>query len=270
MNTHKTAHAADGTPIAYDDFGPRDGVPVVLVHGLCASARQFADDAAYFAARGFRVLTPDVRGHGRSGRPASLDPALYTIPILADDMLAVLDHAGVGPVHWVGNSLGGIVALDLIGRVPERFRTLATFGTAHRLNLPRLAAAAIPLTYRLLGRNAAAGLTGWTTGHTDHARQVVREMIAAFEPAVGAAIAENVRRYDLTAAALAHQGPMLLLRGDKDHAVNRALAATLPRLAGMGNFRLVALPGGGHCANLDVPEAFRAALEAFWAETRAG
>lgn len=264
MNTHKTAHAADGTPIAYDDFGPRDGVPVVLVHGLCASARQFADDAAYFAARGFRVLTPDVRGHGRSGRPASLDPALYTIPILADDMLAVLDHAGVGPVHWVGNSLGGIVALDLIGRVPERFRTLATFGTAHRLNLPQLAATAIPLAYRLLGRSLAAGVTGWTTGHTPHARKVVAEMIAAFTPEAGEAIALNVRRYDLLPQALAHGGPLLLLRGDKDHAVNRALAGSLKALDGRANFRRVDLKGGGHCANLDRPDAFRAALETFW------
>ncbi len=57
----------DGVRIAYDDLGPRAGVPVVLCHGLAAAGVQLAADAGYFAALGLRVLVPDLRGHGRSG-----------------------------------------------------------------------------------------------------------------------------------------------------------------------------------------------------------
>jgi 3-oxoadipate enol-lactonase len=49
---------SDGVGIAYGDSGPVDGVPVVLCHGLAASGLQFAGDAQYFAALGYRVLVP--------------------------------------------------------------------------------------------------------------------------------------------------------------------------------------------------------------------
>lgn len=262
----KMAQAADGTTIRYQDFGPDDGRAVVLLHGLGANASQFAADAAYFAGNGYRVLVPDVRGHGASERPASLAPEGFTIPVLADDMLAVLDAAGAERVDWVGNSLGGILALELIGRAPERFRSLTTFGTAFALDLPKLTAAAIPLTYRLLGRRLAAGLTGRMTVRGRDAQALITRMLHDFDPEVGRAVAENVRRYDLTGNALGFAGPMQLLRCGRDRQVNAALKASLPVMSRQANFSVVHLPDGGHCANLDVPEAFRGALEAFWAQ----
>lgn len=268
MDTARTAIAADGTPIHYQDLGPIGGRAVLLLHGLMANGSQFAADAAYFAEAGYRVLVPDVRGHGRSGKPEPLTAERFTIPIMADDMLAVLDHAGVQSVDWVGNSLGGILALELMGRAAERLTTVALFGTAFRLGLPRLAADAIPLTYRVLGRKLTAGITGAMTVRGAEERALVTKMLADFDPKVGWAAAENVRRYDLTANALGYGGPMLLLRGGRDRQVNLALKASLPVMNRLPNFTLVHLMDGGHCANLDVPEAFRGALEAFWAAHR--
>ena len=60
--------SSDGVALVYDDFGPADGAPVVLCHGLAAQALQFADDAAFLAGKGHRVLVPDLRG---TGDPAS-------------------------------------------------------------------------------------------------------------------------------------------------------------------------------------------------------
>lgn len=261
----KVVVARDGTAIGYEEFGPPGGRPVILVHGLGAGGRQFGADAAYFAGLGHRVLVPDIRGHGRSGRPGDYAPEGFAIPVLADDMLAVLDHAGVTRVDWVGNSLGGILALDLLGRVPERIGSLALFGTAFRLGLPRAAAAAIPLIYRVLGRRLAAGVTGRMTVRGRAEQALVTAMLERFDPRVGRAIAENVRRYDLTRNALSYRGPILIMRGGRDRQVNRALAPSLPQVTARPNVSLVHLPEGGHCANLDVPEAFRGALAAFWA-----
>jgi pimeloyl-ACP methyl ester carboxylesterase len=257
--------AGDGVRIAYDDHGPAGGRPIVLVHGLAAQGWQFADDARYFAEKGFRVLVPDLRGHGQSGRPKTIDPAGFTIALMAADMIAMLEDAGVGPVDWVGNSLGGILGLELLKTEAGRFRSLATFGTAHALNLPGIAASAIPAGYRLLGRGLISRLGGIGTTRNKAARPLIAKMLHDFDPNVGRAIAENVRRYDLLENALSYPGPMLLMRGGLDRQVNMALRATLPAFEGRANFTLVELAEAGHCANLDAPAAVRDALERFWA-----
>lgn len=256
--------SSDGVEIVYDDLGR--GPAVVLCHGLAAGARQLRFDADYFAAKGFRVLVPDLRGHGRSGRPVPLDGTTMSLPRLAGDLLGMLDHAGSGPVHWVGNSLGGILALQLLAEGhADRFRTLATFGTAFRLDLPGELAPLLPAIQGLLGKRLCGWLVAQATTRNRAARPVIAELIEAFDPKVGLHLVRNLARYDLRAAGAAATIPMLMLRGSADRLVNAALGPTLAAMQGKANFRLVELEGGGHCANLDVPHAWRAELENFWA-----
>lgn len=254
----------DGNRLAYHDVGPPQGRPVVLCHGLCANSAQFLADADFFATRGYRLLLPDIRGHGASSAPAHYPDEGFSIPVLASDMAAMLDHAGVGPVHWVGNSLGGIIAFRLVADQPERFESLATFGTAHRLSLPAIAPKAIPLLYRLLGRRLAAWSTARGTTANRAARPLIAAMLTALDPRVGEAIARHVRNYDLTEEALSYAGPTLLLHCGFDSAVNLALPATLKRFAGRDNFTRIELKTGGHMANLDATDEWRAALLQFW------
>ena len=177
----RTFTTDDDVRLVYEQYGPPQGIPVVLCHGLAAARQQFTADAEYFAKLGYRVLAPDVRGHGESGRPPSYDPKLYTIGRMAKDMFAMLDDAEIGPVHWVGNSLGGIIALDMIGKEPERFRSLATFGTAYALNLPWPAADIIPALYRLFGPRLVAGATARMTTPDEHARKLVAGILRETE-----------------------------------------------------------------------------------------
>ncbi|RUT30364.1 alpha/beta hydrolase [Arsenicitalea aurantiaca] len=256
----------DGTRIAYEVLGPEDATrTVVLVHGLAAAGAQFAADAMAFAARGNRVLVPDLRGHGRSTRPPS-DPAAqdFTIPLMTADMEALLEAEANGPVHWVGNSLGGILGLHLLARAPRRFASFASFGTAHRLNLPRASAGSIGLAYRLFGPRLSGAITARFTTDNVAARPLVARLIAQFDPRVGMAIAQNVRRYDLLEAALGSTCPMLIIEGGRDRLVNLALARSLPQLRGRPNLTHVHLKEGGHCANLDAKDAWRSTLLAFW------
>jgi len=254
----------DGVTVVYDDLGPRDGTPVLLCHGLAAAGEQLAADADYFAGLGYRVLVPDLRGHGRSGKSVPLSLAGFSILRMASDLVAMLDAAAVGPVHWVGNSLGGILALHLLARHEARLRTLATFGTAYRLSLPRWGARFIPLSHHILGASLVAGLTALTTTRNAAARPLIARLVGQFDPQVGRFVAENLTSYDLIANALAATLPILMLRGGRDSAVNAALGPTLAAMAGRPNFTLVEVPEGGHCANLDATEQLRAELLKFW------
>jgi 3-oxoadipate enol-lactonase len=253
----------DGVRIVYHDVGPRDGVTVVLCHGLAAAAEQFDADAAFLARAGFRVLVPDLRGHGRSDSPRPLVPAAFSIERIATDLTQMLDEAGVSKVHWVGNSLGGIAALAMLRQ--DRFLTLATFGTAYAIYLPQVGGHHLVTASRaVLGQRLLATLTANATSPKPAARAVLKTVLSQTRYEVTAMLAGVLTRYDLIAEGTGAMLPILMLRGGRDMAVNSGLRRTLAAMRGRPNFTLVELPRGGHCANLDVPEAFRAELLKFW------
>lgn len=104
----------DGAELAWREIG--EGTPVVLLHGLMGSGALMASDgpARAIAERGYRVILPDLRGHGDSAKPH--DPARYPPDVLADDGLALIGHLGLGAYHLGGYSLGGKVVLRLLAR----------------------------------------------------------------------------------------------------------------------------------------------------------
>lgn len=116
-----TFTAPDGIELAWHELG--EGQPVVLLHGLFSDAEtnwiRFGH-AAEIAARGFRAVMPDLRGHGTSARPH--DPGAYPPDILADDGLALIAHLGLTDYDLGGYSLGGRTAVRMVatGARPER------------------------------------------------------------------------------------------------------------------------------------------------------
>lgn len=107
-----------GARIFYEDVG--DGAPVLVIHGAAASGRWFDEFLPILAAT-HRVVVPDLRGLGRSGRIRALD----TPRVWVDDMWATLDDAGVGRVDIIGVSLGSRIAGRLALERPDRVRSLA-------------------------------------------------------------------------------------------------------------------------------------------------
>lgn len=111
--------AADGTRLHYVEAGRRDREPVLLVQGLGVDHRGWILQRLPFQAR-YRCLLPDNRGVGRSGAPAGA----YDLEVMAADLVAVLDDAGVESAHVVGASMGGVLAQILAVRFPGRVRSL--------------------------------------------------------------------------------------------------------------------------------------------------
>jgi pimeloyl-ACP methyl ester carboxylesterase len=107
--------APDGVELAWHELG--EGRAVVLLHGLFSDAQtnwiRFGH-AARIAAGGRRVIMPDLRGHGTSGKPH--DPAAYPPDILADDGLALIAHLGLADYDLGGYSLGARTAVRMVAK----------------------------------------------------------------------------------------------------------------------------------------------------------
>ncbi|MEA2423810.1 MAG: hypothetical protein QOH13_220 [Thermoleophilaceae bacterium] len=119
MSARRHSFRHDGHRLVYDEYGsgPR---PLVLLPGLLLSRKMHAPLAEALAARGNHVYVLDFLGHGDSDRPRDL--TRYTMPLLGDQVLALMDHLELEEVVLGGTSLGANVALDVMTRAPERLR----------------------------------------------------------------------------------------------------------------------------------------------------
>jgi pimeloyl-ACP methyl ester carboxylesterase len=116
-----------GVSLYYEVHGA--GRPVVLIHGFASSfARNWLDTrwVRFLNERGFQVVGPEIRGHGRSEKFYS--PAEYTTPQLAGDVLNLLDHLEIASADLVGFSMGGAIALHLGMHHPERVGRIVAGG----------------------------------------------------------------------------------------------------------------------------------------------
>jgi pimeloyl-ACP methyl ester carboxylesterase len=110
---------SDGETLAYIDIGPRNAVPVVLLHGYTDSARDWAPIAPFLSGR-FRLIIPDLRGQGASGKP----DCCYTRFDFANDIKLLLERLQVRSAVVVGHSLGSIVAQTFAEEWPASTRRL--------------------------------------------------------------------------------------------------------------------------------------------------
>jgi len=108
-----------GVRIRYIDVGPRDGEPVVLIHGFSQRIESAWVDTGVIEALDdeYRVIALDWRGHGKSDTPH--DPAMYG-PVVADDIIRLLDHLKIDKAHVVGYSMGGHITFRLLADHPDR------------------------------------------------------------------------------------------------------------------------------------------------------
>src|SRR6478735_12282676 len=121
------ATAADGARLHYQVTGRPTGPPVLLIQGLGADKHGW-DLQRLALAWTHRTVAFDNRGSGRSDKPHGT----YTLEQMADDAIAVLDHAKVDTAHVVGASMGGAISQIIAVKYPERTRSLTLACTAGR------------------------------------------------------------------------------------------------------------------------------------------
>lgn len=96
--------------------------PVILIHGLLLSQTMDQPLAEDLAARGNRVITVDLLGHGKSERPR--DMWLYSIQAFAQQVIALMDHLEIEEAAVMGTSLGANTALEIAAIAPQRLRAM--------------------------------------------------------------------------------------------------------------------------------------------------
>jgi len=131
-NTAMDAFLSDGIPIAYLDEGPRDGDPILLIHGFASTAHVnwvYPGWVKLLAGDGRRVIAVDNRGHGESGKPT--DPrAFHSRTMMAEDMVRLLDHLEIDRADVMGYSMGAWISAYLAIDHPERVRSVVFGGLA--------------------------------------------------------------------------------------------------------------------------------------------
>ncbi|MEU5959404.1 alpha/beta fold hydrolase [Streptomyces sp. NPDC047525] len=118
-----------GLTFDVETSGPQDGEPVVLLHGWPHHFESWTDVVPALNQAGLRTIAPNQRGYSPGARPDPVDQ--YALPLLAQDVLGILDELGVPDAHVVGHDWGAIVAWYLAAHHPDRVRTLTAVAFPH-------------------------------------------------------------------------------------------------------------------------------------------
>lgn len=151
----------NGHQIRYDEYGEGKRA-VVLVHGLLMSRHMFDRLAPRLAARGNRVICIDLLGHGDSDQPEDL--RIYSMPLFARQVVAVLDDLQLETAVVGGTSLGANVALELAVRHPDRVEGLFTEMPVLDNALAAVAAFFAPILLGLRGARPVFEITSRVIG----------------------------------------------------------------------------------------------------------
>lgn len=234
--------------------GPQDAPAVLLLHSI-GTTQHVWDPQAPALARSFRVIRPDLRGHGLSAVAAGE----YSMRGLAQDALDLLDALGVERAHVAGLSIGGRIAQQVAADAPERVASLLLVDTALEFPGPDLWQQRIDT---VLSQGMAALVDAvmprWVMDAGTPSAQGLRRMLLTTDPtgyAGAAAALRDARAEDVRGLI---SGPCTVIVGEHDAASPVAAAEALrDSIPGAG---LVILPGANHIPNFEAAEALTAAM----------
>ena len=111
------------------EAGPRDGNPVILLHGFPDASFGWDAQIRALAKAGFYVIAPDQRGYNLSDKPKGKEN--YKMNLLVADVLALADALNLSRFNLAGHDFGGLVSWNLVERHPERVKRLAILNVPH-------------------------------------------------------------------------------------------------------------------------------------------
>lgn len=268
--------SADGLQLYARAYGPEDApLTVLCMHGLTRNHKDFEPMIEALGGR-YRFIAVDVRGRGQSDY--SQDPAQYTPAVYAGDMVALLDHLGLGKVALIGTSMGGLMSMVLAKIAAERISgiVLNDVGpTVEAAGLKRIASYAGKGAPMASWEDAAeATAKSQTVAFPDYgkadwlafAKRTYRvsdtsEICLDYDPAITATLGEvkpslstRIAMWQLFKSLKAF--PLLIIRGETSDVFAQKTANLMMKRHPDATF--VSVAGRGHAPMLDEPAAVSA------------
>ncbi|SFI04690.1 3-oxoadipate enol-lactonase [Bosea sp. OK403] len=239
------------------------GTPLVCIHGVGSYLEAWEGVAERLADR-FRILTFDLRGHGRSSKVKGR----YEIDDFVGDALALADHAGFETFHLAGFSLGGLIAQRMALTHPARLRRLVLLATVAGRTEEERERVALRLSALQAGDRGShydASLSRWLT-ESFQARNpdliaMLRQRNAENDPECYAAAYRVLAQTDLGGLLDQIRMPVLIATGEEDAGSNPRMARYMHER--IGGSQLHILPGLRHSILTEAPEQVAALTRGF-------
>ena len=257
----RSVRIAGGLEIAYREAG--DGAPVVLLHGAASDGRMWGPQLDGLSDR-LRVIAWDEPGSGRSSEPAQD----FGLAGYADALARFIEALGFASVHVGGLSWGGVLALELYRRHPDRVTSLIladTYagwkGSLSEAECAQRLSAALEQT-SMPEDQFAPSLPGlFAPGASASAVDQLETIMADTRPSRSAAHRDRDRGLRSARPAAPHRRPDPADLGEQD--ARSPLTVADQFRAAIPDARLVRIPGAGHMSNIEQPERFNAAVREF-------
>lgn len=239
-----------GVRLWYTDTGG-SGVPVALLHANTGNADSWQYNIPGFVEAGYRVITFDRRGWGRSTANPATGPQPGTI---AEDLHALVEHLKLDRFHLVAVAGGGFAAYDYVLWHPERLRSLVIAASSGAITDEE--------TRKLREKFALPGFSGWTaefrevsTGYMATNPEGLKRWLEIHQNSRQQGAPAQPQRTTITYAKLETiRVPTLLMPGDQDLLTPPWVMRR--QLAHMPGAKFIVLPEAAHSINWEQPEAF--------------
>ena len=265
----------DGLTLFARDYaaaGEEAGLPVIALHGLTRNSKDFEDVAPIIAELGRRLIVPDVRGRGQSGRDPN--PNNYRPPVYARDVVEMMAALDIPRAVFLGTSMGGIITMTLAAIRPRAIAAAILNDVG-----PAIAPEGVARIMSYVGQPAeirdwddaadyvrrtnevafpARGQIDWHRFAERTFRQGTNGPVLDYDPAITVPLARSPSKFALWLAGflfrrLARKRPILLIRGQLSDVINDEIAARMQRAA--PGLRQCVVPNVGHAPMLTEPEA---------------
>ena len=242
--------AVNGIEVYYEQAG--EGRAVLLLHGLGSSTRDWEYQTAVLS-REYRVITMDVRGHGRSSRP----PGPYSVAQFAQDAVALLRFLNAAPAHIIGLSMGGMIAFQMAVDHPDVVRSLTIINSGPAVILKGMQKTALAMRFaivRLFGMKTMAGMIAKKVLPLPEQTELRKTLIARMSENDPRAYLDSVRAisgWSVEDRIGTIACPALIVASDQDYtsvAWKTAYAAKIP------GARVSVVKDSRHVAPVDQPE----------------
>lgn len=252
-----------GHGIYYEDTGR--GTPVVLLHGFPLSSEIWAPVRERLADT-CRLVTPDLRGHGLSAKPAGN----YSMEAMAEDVAALADHLKLERFVLGGHSMGGYIAFQFAAHRADRLSGIVLVGARAEPDTDEGKAKRLSGIEKVRGEGAAAFLDGFIPallGETTRTKspaliEHLRRISSRVSGDVLAACLKGMMDRPDSRELLPNLGiPALVVVGEEDTLTPPDHAREMTRL--LSDAELVVIPGVGHTPSLEAPDATAKAIEEY-------